>query len=430
MSKKIVLVLSVVFLILISCLIIKNINRDTPTGRPITVCWWGTPGRNEKTEKVIKLYQQLHDHQEIETVSLFWQNYRPFIEMIFSGKEPCDIFQEDYAYLKRDAVNGMLIELDPYIKDGTIDVSNIPSAFLDSGRINNKLYGINLGTNAPSLIYDPAFFEKAGIEKPDLNWTWEDLTDIAVKIYNTTEVKTLPFFSGVSHMAFENILKQNGYSLFSKDGKSLGFNHTDILVYYFELQLKLKKAGALSDIYNENPDDHNNGIEEFIQGRSWIFFIWSNSYPAFCSLMDQPLELFLFPRIKNPVQPGTYIKPSQFFSVTSGSDKPKESAGFINFFVNNPAANYILLAERGVPVNTEINLALRESVSPCLKTVFDYISLVADGNSCRIDPPDPPNSELIKRLLFELSIGVINEEFSAKEGAERFIIESNMILSE
>ncbi len=429
MNKKIILISLMIFILLILIFFFVITNKKA-NDKPLTICWWGTTLRDERTEKVIELYQQLHNNKEIEFKTFSWHDYWPFIDKISSGEESCDIIQEDYAYLNRDVKNGTIIELDPFIENGIIDVSNIPSAFLDSGRIDNKIYGINLGTNAPSVIYDPAILEKAGIEKPDINWTWDELIDFSIVIFETTGVKTLPFFSGGSDMTFLNILKQNGYSLYSKDGKSLGFNQTDILVYYFELQLRLKKAGALSDVYKKYIQENQNGIEEFLQGRSWIFYIWSNSYPAFCTLLDHPVELFLFPRIQNPRQAGTYLKPSQFFSITSNSDNQNESAEFINFFINNPDANNILLGERGVPVNTEIKLIVRENVSSSLKPVFDYISLVADGNSSDIDPPDPPKSDLVKKLLLEISVNIIDEDITALEGAEQFLKKANLILAE
>ncbi len=35
--------------------------------------------------------------------------------------------------------------------------------YLDGGKIDGKLYAINIGANAHAVLYDPAIFEKAGV---------------------------------------------------------------------------------------------------------------------------------------------------------------------------------------------------------------------------------------------------------------------------
>jgi len=149
-----------------------------------------------------------------------------------------------------------------------------------SARINEKLYGILLGTTAYSLVYDPAVLARAGIPPIDSEtWTLKNFEIIAETIYNRTGVKTLPFDPVDPVPVFENFIRQSGASLFSPDGKKLGFTDTVVLKEFWDIQLRLLDKGILIP-----------ASEAFVQvsmeedalstGKSWVKYIWNTQISA------------------------------------------------------------------------------------------------------------------------------------------------------
>ena len=62
------------------------------------------------------------------------------------------------------------------------------------------------------------------------------------------------------------------------------------------------------------------------------------------------------------------MKPSMFFSISANTKHPKEAGLFIDFFTNSVEANQILLAERGVPISSDV----REGIKPQLGKVASH----------------------------------------------------------
>src|SRR5690606_3132001 len=102
---------------------------------------------------------------------------------------------------------------------------------------------------------------------------------------------------------------------------------------------------------------------------------------------DRNIVLYQLPRWAGG-QPANYIKPSQFWSITSTSAHPEEAAKFIDFFSNSIEANEILLAERGVPISSAVREALIPLLGRAQVEMFEYLERVEADNS-PIRPPDP-----------------------------------------
>ena len=136
------------------------------------------------------------------------------------------------------------------------------------------------------------------------------------------------------------------------------------------------------------------------------------------------------PRLKHGGEAGNFLKPSQFFSVTSQSKNKVEAAKFIDFFTNNIDANLILNAERGVPVAAKVRNALKQTVSPINKTVFEYLDRVAK-DAAPTPPPEPARHAEIRANVYvplireQVFYGVLTPE----EAAKRLRVQAMEILS-
>jgi multiple sugar transport system substrate-binding protein len=390
------------------------------------LAWWGNTVRDERTIKTVELYQSRNPGITIETETTGWAGYWDKLNTQAAAGNLPDLIQHDYGYILQWAGRNQLKDLTPYTQNGTINVSRIPESALAAGKLDGKLYAISLGTNAFGIAYDPAVLAKAGVSFDSVKWTLKDFENIALTVYQKTGVKTLPFSTTDPKVSFDNFIRQTGKSFYSADGKSLGFTDGAMLKEFWDLQLRLLDAGALV------PADQafiTVSVEEdpFSKGQSWCQFVWSNQYVATANGANRPIEMALFPSIPNAVRPGTFLKPSMFFSITANAENPDLAAKVFNFFLNDKDANDILMAERGVPVPEDVRDYLAGKVDPINQKIFAFVTLAA-ANSSVIDPPDPAVAGEILALFRDTTVQVLNKSISSAEAVTRFMTRANQIL--
>ncbi len=395
----------------------------------LRVAWWGNPVRDARTVKVIEMYMVKNPNVTIETETTGWAGYWDKLASQAAAGNLPDIIQHDYTYLNQYVVKNLLLDLTPYVKAGKLNLSNVSESYLSSGRAKKRLYAVSLGTNATCIIYDPAILQKAGVAAPTPDWTWADFEKMALEIYKKTGVQTLPFGTTDPRLVFEHWVRQTKKAMFNpKDGSSLGFSDRKLLTEFFAMQLRLLKAGALvkpdtafvTVTTNESP---------FVKGQSWLNFIQSNQVVAFQAATKRPVGIALFPKIAGAKRPGTFFKPSMFFTVARTSPNKDEAVKFVNYFMNDVEANRVLLAERGIPIVPQIREDLAGMVDPVSKQVFDYINLVGSKYASPIDPADPVGTGEVLKVLRNVEQEVLFGSTSPSDAAAKFMRQANEILS-
>jgi multiple sugar transport system substrate-binding protein len=342
-----------------------------------------------------------------------------------------DLMQQDYLYIGQWAGRSQLLDLTPYIQNGTIDVSNIPASVVDSGKIDGKLYGLPLGTTIYCMAVDPAILEKAGIPKIDsTTWTWRDFERIAETIYQKTGVQTAPFGNSDAFPDAENYVRQSGVPFYAPDGKKLGFSDPSLLKGFWDMELRLLDKGVLipaSEAFVQMSMEES----PLAKGRSWVMSLWNTQVVAMSDAAGRPLELVFNPRIEQHKRPGAFLKPSMFFSITAKAENPALAAKFLNFFLNDAEANDIIRGERGVPVVASVRDSLSGKIGASQQTAFAILSeAAAKGYVSPVDPPYPAKSGEVNALLRDITVEVLNKSVSSADGASRFITRANQILAE
>jgi multiple sugar transport system substrate-binding protein len=168
--------------------------------------------------------------------------------------------------------------------------------------------------------------------------------------------------------------------------------------------------------------------DQFSKGNSWVQYCWSDQVVSTQKAANKAVKVTLLPKIAGAKQPGTFLKPSMFFSISQSSAVGAEAAKFINFFLTSADANKILLGERGVPVIPAVRDTVKAVLDPYSSMVFDYIGFVGNKNASRIDPPDPAASAEVLKLLRDATQEVLFGKTTAKDGAAKFVARANEIL--
>ena len=134
----------------------KKDSSDTVT---IKFTWWGNQSRHEYTQKILDKYMELNPNVKFEAIPAGWDGYFDKLStQAASGSMP-DIVQMDYLYLTTYAKNNSIADLQSYVDDGTIDVSQMDENVVNAGKVDGKLAGIVGGTGTAAIGYNPEVFK-------------------------------------------------------------------------------------------------------------------------------------------------------------------------------------------------------------------------------------------------------------------------------
>ena len=403
----------------------KSETTTAPQKVKLRIAWWGSQERHDATTNVINLFKSKNQNYEFETEFSGWAGYFEKLTVQAAGNTMPDIIQQDYAYLDQYVQKGLLVDLSNETASKNLDISEVDTKIISSGKFNNKLYGIPLGVNALGLIYDPEIFKQAGATLPEPGWTWTDFEAAAVKIHSVL---------GDGNFACNGVpggldyrLRQNGKTMYSQSGTELGYTDDSIFTNYFTFQLKMQNAGIIP-----KPSEllAVKGLEDefIVRGKAAMTVLWSNAIVALTTAAKRPLAMTLLPGGGPGSTPALYLKPSMFFSITKSSTNVSASAKFISFFINDNDASAFLMAERGVPVSARIRKVMETKLTAAQKVMFDYISLV-EKNSSMLPPADPPYAAEVAQILTSITEEILYDKIKPDEGAAKFRKQANEILA-
>lgn len=431
--KKTVTMLIV--LVLVSGLLFATGQAEDSENKSLRIMWWGSQNRHERTIEVLEMYQSEAPDVAMTYEFAGWGDYWTKVTTMAAGRNLPDIMQQDYAFLTEWQSRGLLQPLDAYVDSGDLDFSDVSDASLAGGRIDGRLYGVNLGINSLAMLIDVDMFEEAGIPVPSDDWTWKEFEEIVMTLHEELDV-----YGYGSALLNEHIWKSlylgAGGWVFNDLGTDLGYSDDQILIDHIKMVVRLQEAGAIPHITREASDyayGDNLEIQPIITGDAAMTFIWSNQMTAAWTAAGGPEErnfsLVMLPRLDNR-QPTQYVKPSQFFAVTRDSGNPEEAARFISYFTNSLEANRVLLAERGVPVAGKVRSDLGSQVDRPQQVVFEYMSRVAE-DSAPVPPPDPRGyTDLIQNVYHPLiRDGVRYGQYSPEEAVALFRERAGEILT-
>lgn len=403
-------------------------------GAPVTLrfSWWGNQNRHDYTQKILDKYTELHPNVTFEAMPSGWDGYFDKLStQAASGSMP-DIVQMDYLYITTYAKNNSLADMQPYIDNGTIDVSGISEAVLNTGRIDDKLAGIVGSTGTLAVGYNPQVFEEAGLEEPNQSgdWTWDDFVATAKKVKETTGNLGVTSTGVVDDTNLFNYwVRQHGEQLFSDDKRSLGYKDDQILVDYLDLWKDLMDTGAAA-----NPDEYAQiqtlGQEAgpVVTGEA-AMINENNNYASKLSSRNGNLKITTPP--VNSINPkAMWNKPGYFLCISETSKVKDEAAAFISWFLNSEEANDIMMAERGVPSPANVREFLINSGKMDQKQneMFEYADTVLDFSS-EAPAPDPIGIAEVGESFKNSAYKAFYGQISTEEAAANFRKEADEILA-
>src|SRR5882762_10369898 len=206
--------------------------------------WWGSQDRHNRTIKAIELFEQQHPNITFTYEFAGFTDYFTKMATYATGGNLPDLMQQDYATIAQWNGNGLLMPLDDYVNDRTINLTDVPKGSIDGGRINAKLIALNLGNNSQAMMLDVDAFQKAGIALPPTTWTWDDFEKIATDIHTKLGITGGgPNLDDIQ--MWKSLYLGYGQWGFSADGKALGYTDDQKFVDYLKLLMRMQDSGAI-----------------------------------------------------------------------------------------------------------------------------------------------------------------------------------------
>jgi multiple sugar transport system substrate-binding protein len=388
--------------------------------------WWGGDKRAQLTQAAIAAFEAENPKIKIKPEYGDWSGYWDKLATQVAANDAPDIIQMDEKYITEYSTRGALLDLSKY----DVDTSKLDEAALNAGKSEDGLTGIAAGINAATILANPAVFKAAGVELPDdKTWTWEDFERIAAEVTAKSPKGTYGAAAyGTDEASLGVWLRQNGKSLYTSDGK-LGFEPGDIAEWWaFLKQLSEKKAvpSASEVVEAEAAALDQSGLAT---GKNGMAFWWSNQLPALEKAAGSELQVLRFPsKTGKSSDTQLWYKASQFWSASSRTKHPKETAKFIDFLANNTKAGESLLADRGVYPNSDVRAAIAPKLTAADIKVVTFIDQIKDELGEAPAPP-PKGAGAIQEIVKRYTSEVLFNRLSTDEAGKKATAEMKAAIS-
>jgi len=387
--------------------------------------WWGNPSRDERTFKVIELFMENNPGVEVSGETVGWSDYWTKLATQTAGGNMADLVQMDYRYLFEYARRGAIQPLDPYIGN-TLDVSNFDQSALDGGKVDGKLYALNIGSNSQVSIFNTRLIEESGEEFDPINWTYDDLMRVAKAVAENTDATFGTDDLSLGYVFWEDWAQQAGHAFYAADG-SIGGRPED-LADFWQMWTDLRDAGAAQD--GETAVSLiGTGMNEtgLVTGTTAFSYMWSNQIVGMQSLMEDTVGAAKLPNTGGG-SAGQFIKPSMFMSLTRDTVNAELATQYMSDWVNHPEATAILGLERGIPASSVVRDALAPSFTPAEKISVDYFSAI-QGTVGDLPPPPPAGAGEVNDAFVRWGTEVLLGNMSPLDAANAHFDEADSILA-
>ncbi|HHY50209.1 MAG TPA: extracellular solute-binding protein [Alphaproteobacteria bacterium] len=397
----------------------------------IRFSWWGGQSRNEKTDRILQLFEADYPGVKVEREAADWQpHWDKLTIQAAGGNQPCTI-QMQTRWLATFAKPNILMPLDDLLAQGVFNVEGIAQPILDGARGNDgKLYMIPSGVFIFALMYNRTMadaVEAAGVTPLPNPYTWNQLADYAraAKPHLPEGVNAIHNM-GRETDSFVTWVQTQGEKLF--DGTTVTISKQTV-VDWFNYWEALRKDG-ITDSAEVAVEDNGSLIEEsnIATGRTFITNRPPNRLQSHQDVVDtvspgSKLDIMPYPTAED----GTTGMDLGSNGIAIGATCPKElipaSVAWINFFTQDDRAAQIYQSDNGVVAVDRLADAQAKdpNTSPGQKRFIELFREVVDGAKPVAWPAG--GYQAVTDTLGRAYDAVAFEQMSVEDAADQFLAE-------
>lgn len=377
----------IVIFALIALLVMTTACGKKESGKTIIrFATWDSADNLEKQKAIVKEFNENNEKIEVK-LEAYGDNYDTKITAAMGSKDAPDVM---YMWNFPKYAKG-LEPLEEFIKKEAAEFkADFYEALWNYNSFDGKIYALPVGYTTHVLYYNKDLFDKAGVEYPNKDWTYDDLVDAAKKISNESEkiygfavpIKPDPY-------DFEMHAWSNGGSYVDGEGNAKGVLNSDKNIEAFSLfQNMLKEKIALAT--------EDSGAKDFALGKIAMFI---NGSWSLNSLKEKGVNFAVEALPKFGNNESKSILNSSGVAISSSSENKEAAFEFIKFYtgskMNKKRADYEYPVLKSVvkelkldenPINQKFYEMLEKSkdkmpasfISPNWTDLSDKISLALE----------------------------------------------------
>jgi multiple sugar transport system substrate-binding protein len=192
---------------------------------------------------------------------------------IASGTEP-DIYYMDIFWWQELAANEVVLPLDDLMAASGVKREEFIPALMDAFTYDGKTYGIPKDFNTLGMFYNKDLFDKAGIEYPSDDWTWDDLKEASAKLTDLSDANkpVYGFCTPPDPGRFPVFVFQNGGMVMTEDYSDAALDgEAAVKAAEFYTSFRAEKIGAM-------PSDLGEGWQGTLFGKGQCAMVYEGGW--------------------------------------------------------------------------------------------------------------------------------------------------------
>jgi len=386
---------------------------------------WGNDTRLELTQQAVDAFTKANPNITVTIENSEWNSYWDKLATTTAANDAPDVIQMDESYIAAYGSRDALLDLDQ-VKD-TVDLSEMNSTVLDTGKVSGALVGAPVGVTNYAIGVNPQILQDAGLEMPDdTTWTWDDLAEMAAEVtakLGADGIYGLDMF-GTNSTELSFWARQRGEEVWPSDGETPITAAT--ITSYFDYAAKLIEMGATppASVQIENVTGAQDA-SQFATNKAAFHPLYNTQISSFGATTGNELQLLRLPAQKTGKSAGLVNKASMYWSISARTEHSEAAAKLVDFLLTDPAATKILGTERGIPAIASVQDAIAPQLDPQATVALKYTQAVAPD---LVAPPQvtPANASGFTPEFLNVSTEAMFDQISSTDAADKTlsIIES------
>ena len=197
-----------------------NSASDGDSGDGVTLTFWNgfTASDGEILQDIVNDFNESNDKNiTIEMDVMTWANLNEKLPPAISSKTAPDFIALNYGDFAQYVENGAVQSLDDFWSYEGVDKSDFTETAVELGVVNEEQYFVPMQVQGMYLYWNKDLFEKAGLDTEVPPRTWEQLTEMAPKLVDSSTNVSGFVFNKDGSAPLYNWILANGGKLVSDD---------------------------------------------------------------------------------------------------------------------------------------------------------------------------------------------------------------------
>ena len=325
--------------VIVNNVVVTATPGPTQPAEPVEITYYtfsAAPDHLKEMDQMVQAFETSHPNIKVNVETAPFADYFTKLQTLIAGGTAPDVFELNYENFVPYADKGLLLDLSPMMKaDSNLDPAVYSERANQAFSYNGMQLGLPSTFSTVMLFYNKDLFDKAGLDYPTADWTWNDVVEAGKKL-NDPANGVWGLYSGIQFWEFYKKAAQNNCKFFNED-------KTEVLINSPECVQALQTMVDMVEVHKIQPSTEDMAGQSdgdmFTAGKLAmdVTGIW-----MFSAYKDAPFKWDI------TVEPGMATKATHFFandaSIFAATKHPQEAYEWVKFLTSDPEVAKIRIA--------------------------------------------------------------------------------------